>query len=96
MCERVRICTGAPGLSQFVEDFACLRWRLPSICGVRLVAMAIVLVLERKRRPALEFETKPEPEVQPKGRKFLRVRVREPCGPPASSSRCTSAVTARA
>jgi hypothetical protein len=46
-----------------------------------LVAVAIVFVFERKRRPALEFEIKPEPAVQPNGRKFLRVRVRNRAAP---------------
>jgi hypothetical protein len=41
-----------------------------------LVAVMIVMVLERQRRPDLVFEIEPEPPVQPNGRKFLRVRVR--------------------
>src|SRR6266540_1421494 len=41
-----------------------------------LVAVSMVLLFERQRRPELEFEIEPVAPVQPNGRKFLRVRVR--------------------
>jgi hypothetical protein len=41
-----------------------------------LVAVGIVLIAERQRRPALSFEIEPVAPIKQDGAKFLRVRVR--------------------
>jgi hypothetical protein len=41
-----------------------------------LVAVGIVLIAERQRRPALRFEIEPVPPIRADGAKFLRVRIR--------------------